>query len=75
MINVDDLNTETVYYWHSCYNSNVIPVKYLRLNGNTFMFQIENKDSKLGLSCENKIIYGLSRLRTINFFEYWKYQQ
>ncbi len=74
-INVSELDFNIIYYWHSCYNSNVVPVKFLKLNGNTFIFQIENKNSKLGLSSENGVIYGLVKNKTINFFEHWKYQE
>jgi hypothetical protein len=72
-VNVQDLDKNVVYYWHSCFNSNVVAVKYLKLNGNTFIFQIE-KGNKLALSAENGVIYGLAKNKTINFFEHWKYQ-
>ena len=70
--NIKDLNIETDYYWHNNFCSNVTPLKFIRLNGNTFIFQME-KGGKLGLSSEEGIIYGLTTNKSINLFPYWKY--
>ena len=72
-VEAKNLNTETEYYWYSNFNSDIISLKYIKLNGNTFMFQINGKTNKIGLSSEKGLIYGLSYEKGRNFFEYWKY--
>lgn len=59
-INISDLDTTKIYYWHSNYSSDVFPVTFLRINGNTFIFQIIKSGNKIGLSSENGIIYGIT---------------
>jgi hypothetical protein len=68
-----NLNTEIDYYWYSNFNSDIITLKYIKLNGNTFIFQIPETTNKIGLSSEDGLIYGLSYEKGHNMFEYWKY--
>ena len=71
IIEAKDLNTDTIYYWHSTCEPRVIPVKFVKLNGNTFIFQMEK--NKIALSMEHGFIYGLGYQDGYNTFEYWKY--
>ena len=70
-IEAKKLNTDTIYYWHSTWESKVIPVKFIKLNGNTFIFEMEK--GKIGLSMEHDLIYGLSYQDGNNTFEHWKF--
>ena len=72
-VEAKNLNTEIDYYWYSNFNSDIIVLKYIKLNGNTFIFQISGTTDKIGLSSEDGLIYGLSYEKGRNMFEYWKY--
>ena len=70
-IEAKNLDTDTIYYWHSTWESKVIPVKFIKLNGNTFIFQMEK--GKIALSMENGLIHGLTYEYGYNTFEHWKF--
>ena len=72
-VELKNLNDHTEYFWHSNWESKVIPVKFVRVNGNTFIFQITDTNNKIALSSENELIYGLSYEKGYNLFEHWRY--
>jgi hypothetical protein len=71
---ITNLNTYDVYYWHSNCSSDVIPVQFYKLNGNTFLFEFILTGNKIGLSSNDGTIYGLSNEPfSKNTFNYTKY--
>ena len=44
-----DSNFSSSFRYCSNFNSDIISLKYIKLNGNTFMFQINGKTNKIGL--------------------------
>jgi hypothetical protein len=71
--NIKDLNDTTTYYWHSNISSEELQLKFIRLNGNTFIFEMNDSKNKLGLSSENGIIYGVTTNSTKHTFNWQKY--